>query len=288
MLTLQETTSYDAELVRWHEDLPSLLSDLASSCPEQLHRVRFVMKWRWQNIRIVLHRPVLLSIALRRTPFAMLSADEKIAVGKCRLLAAQTIEDISNECLPDLISGWNAVWFVFQAAMVPLVSLFSDASMPDEALTWRESVETAIAFMGRMEPWSISAKKSLSAVQRLYGAAKMHRTQQGEGEPGQQYPIQHPHAQMTHFPINTNVPSTYEYNAVPDISPLTMNNPHHPNPLSHGNVNLNAQAWNDANDLSGFWDGMMWDTNMPDTLDMPFGLVSGEYEFQGPGWMGQN
>jgi hypothetical protein len=242
------------------------------------------MKWRWQNVRIVLHRPVLLSTALRRTPFAMLSPDEKVTVGKCRLLAAQTIEDISNECIPDLVSGWNAVWFVFQAAMVPLVSLFSDASMPEEADTWRASVEAAIIFLGGMERWSVSAKRSLSAVQRLYGAAKVHCAQQGD----QQYP--NVPAQMTHFPVNT---TTYEYNAVPDISPLTMNNPHvhnlpqnHGPSLSHGNVHLNAQAWNNANDLNGFWDGMMWDTTLPDTCDMTFGLLGTEYEYQGQGWMG--
>jgi hypothetical protein len=252
-----------------------------------MHRVRFVMKWRWQNMRILLHRPVLLSTALRRTPFSILSPDEQVTVGNCRILAAQTIVDISAECLPDLISGWNAVWFVFQAAMVPLVSLFSDSSMSEEAKSWEASVEAAIVFLGRMERWSIQAKKSLSAVQSLYGAAKLHCAQRGEGDQGQQYPIQHPQARMTHFPVNTNIPPAYDYNNVPDISPLTMNNPHHPHPnLSHANVNLNAQAWNNANDLSGFWDGMMWDTNLPDTLDMPYGLVGAEYEYPGPGWMG--
>jgi hypothetical protein len=100
----------DSDLVRWWDDLPMMLAkDPEQSIPKFLHIPRLVMKWRYQNLRIVLHRPYLLSAALRKLPFANLSAEEKLAIKKCRIVAAKTIEDIAAECKQDVISGWNGV-----------------------------------------------------------------------------------------------------------------------------------------------------------------------------------
>jgi hypothetical protein len=278
LLAPSETLAFDDEIIRWHEDLPSILADMNESCPDFLKRVRSVMKWRFQNIRIVLHRPVLLSTALRRCPFIALTAEEKLAVGKCRIIAAKTIEDISNECLPDLIAGWNAVWFTFQAAMVPLVSLFSDASMPEETEKWCASIETALEFFQRSIPWSISAKRSMDAVARLYEAWKVHRAEQ----PQPSSPTQYSYSAMDHQ-------QPFDPNSVPDVGSLSMNSAVGPGPQGMG-------TWPDPramNNLSGFWDDMMWDTNLPDMLETPFGLP--DYDFQGaaqdsgaPCWMQGN
>ncbi|KAF2277280.1 uncharacterized protein EI97DRAFT_315566 [Westerdykella ornata] len=262
LLTPSETSQYDAEIVRWNEELPSLLSNLNEPCPPFLHRVRLVMKWRFQNIRIVLHRPMLLSTALRRCTFANLTAEEKVAVGKCRIIAAKTIEDISNECLPDLISGWNGVWFTFQACMVPLVSLFSDTSMPEEVEKWKASIETALAFFERSKPWSIAAKRSKDAISKLYQAYKLQFSGQLQPDPAQ--------AQHAYHHSNNGAPvmEGFGYSGVPDVSALSMNN---------------AVWGNDPNSmqqLSGYWDDMMWDTNLPDMLENPFGLGN-DYDFQG-------
>ncbi|KAF2194518.1 hypothetical protein K469DRAFT_725838 [Zopfia rhizophila CBS 207.26] len=276
LLAPSETSAYDAEIIRWHDELPSILSNMEEGCPDVLRRVRFVMKWRFQNIRIILHRPVLLSTALRRCPFGGLSAEEKVAVGKCRIIAAKTIEDISNECLPDLISGWNAVWFVFQACMIPLVSLFSDSSMPEEAEKWIASIETALAFFELSNPWSIAAKRSMDAVSKLYEAYKVQLSEQGQ--------LNHSHP---HFNPN-NVPSmegTFDYNTVPDVGGLSMS------PGAVGNWGADPST---MGNLNGFWDDMMWDTNLPDMLETPFGLGN-DYDFQGaaqdsgaPCWMQGN
>ncbi|KAF2466365.1 uncharacterized protein BDR25DRAFT_77772 [Lindgomyces ingoldianus] len=275
LLTPSETSAYDAEIIHWHDELPSILSNMDESCPDFLRRVRFVMKWRFQNIRIVLHRPVLLSTALRRCPFSALSAEEKVAVGKCRIIAAKTIEDISNECLPDLVSGWNAVWFTFQACMVPLVSLFSDTSMPDEAEKWRASIETALSFFERSKPWSIAAKRSMDAVSRLYEAYKVQLSEHNLPDHHQ------PHPQYASHNV-AGMEGAFDYNSVPDVATLSMN----------------PGAWGGEpgamGNLSGFWDDMMWDTNLPDMLDTPFGLGN-DYDFQGaaqdsgaPCWMQGN
>lgn len=110
LIPFEELNQLDADLVRWWDDLPSMLTkDPEDSIPSFLHVPRLVMKWRYQNLRIVLHRPYLLSAALRKAPFASLEADEKVAVGKCRIVAAKTIEDIAAEGKEELICGWNGV-----------------------------------------------------------------------------------------------------------------------------------------------------------------------------------
>jgi hypothetical protein len=86
-----------------------LTKDPEDSIPTFLRVPRLVMKWRYQNLRIVLHRPYLLSAALRRIPCPDLTGEEKLAVGKCRIVAAKTLEDIASECKNDVISGWNGV-----------------------------------------------------------------------------------------------------------------------------------------------------------------------------------
>lgn len=268
LLSPSETASHDAEIVKWHDELPAILSDVDESCPEFLRRVRFVMKWRFQNLRIVLHRPFLLNAALRRCPFNSLSADEKVAVGKCRIVAAKTIEDMSNECQPDLISGWNAVWFAFQACMVPLVSLFSDTSMPDEIQKWMATIETALAFFERAKPWSIAAKRSMDAVSKLYQAYKIQAVTQNQSEQ-RLFPI--PARQPPQFVNSMQGLGGLDFDQASQGTAYAM----HPDAMSGWSTDPT-----DMSNLSGFWDDMMWDTNLPDMMaSQPFGIPT-DYDYQ--------
>lgn len=168
------------------------------ACPEVLKTPRAIMHWRYQNLRMLMHRPILLAAALRRTSFRNMKAEEKIAVSRCRIVAGQAIADIIQSCQDHLIAGWNAVWLMYQAVMVPMVSLFSVLTMPttaasndsphatfegkvssavptgsdDDVEHWKAEIEKAIAFFKKMERWSVAAKKSGDVVQRLYDATK--------------------------------------------------------------------------------------------------------------------
>lgn len=206
-------------------------STMPNICPEYLKTARAVMHWRYQNLRIVLHRPSLLSAALRRVSYRNLSAEEKVAVGRCRIIASQAIADIDSMCEAELIAGWNAVWFMYQAVMIPLVSLFThlsitatsgsassgntddgvspnaSASSPnlaggeEDADKWRSQIETTIAFFDRMTHWSLAAKKSKDVVARLYEASKQlsqynanQLQQQRQQQQAQEYQQQEPSA----------------------------------------------------------------------------------------------
>jgi hypothetical protein len=236
------------------------------------------MKWRFQNIRIILHRPFLLTTALRRAPWAALSAEEKVAVRKCRQIASQTIEDMSQECMPDLLSCWNAVWFCFQACMVPLVSLFSDASMPEEIEKWKASLETALAFFEQAKDWSIAAKRSGDVVTRLYAAYKTHASTIAHQPQTIMSPNMYPPQQGNHqIHAQYTVPGTQ---APPMLNTDTAAYTQHA--AAFGQYNPATPTWAtpraDPTILNNFWDYMMWDTNMPDLLETPFGL-SNEYDY---------
>ncbi|KAL1893196.1 hypothetical protein Sste5346_006628 [Sporothrix stenoceras] len=183
LLRPDDRCSLDAQLVNWYQGLPWLLRT-TDPCAEPLYIARCIMKWRYQNLRMLLHRPVLLGLASSGQTHAPES--EIAAVEACRELAKQTIEDISHEWSRNQMSGWNAVWFVYQAAMVPLVSIFWQWSSP-RVPEWHKQIESVLAMLEAMEEWSLAARRSREVVWRMYEASR---------QPGLMQP--HPAATLMH------------------------------------------------------------------------------------------
>jgi hypothetical protein len=272
LLSPSETATYDAQLLKWYEELPSILSNPEEPCPEFLRRMRLIMKWRLQNIRIILHRPYLLTTALRRCTWSTLSAEDKAAVGKCRIVALKTIDEISQECMPDLLSGWNGVWFCFQACMIPLVSLFSDASVPEEVRKWKAAIETALRFFESVQDYSIAAKRSGDVVAKLYQAYKTYGTATSHVPTPAPMPLPQQYHNHVPYPVNTMAAAQMQLHAQANLGP--HQHAFHYNPATPTWATANA---NDPTILNTFWDDMMWDTNLPDMLETPFD----EYEYAG-------
>lgn len=357
LLKFETLVTLDADLVRWHEDLPTVLVPIPergqqrkdstshlghrppaatpsstsatvrnpfdfsqpperdnTACPDFLKTPRAIMHWRYQNLRMLMHRPFLLATSLRRTPYANLTAEEKVAVGRCRIIAGQTISDINITCPEELIAGWNAVWLMYQAVMVPLVSLFShlcssgaygqtqspgkgsldnDASAAmggdEDADRWCGQIETAMVFFDRMIHYSVAAKKSKDVVERLYEASK-HLT-----EYSNQQPSRHNRQQMPPPPppLDPNL-SPSQFLAGANIDPFTGTTPinlssftttqqqqQDNNPPPHSSF-LWAGSPNGDAAMNSFWDDMMWDT-FPTLSEMPgdaAGLMGmGQYEW---------
>ncbi|KAF2083134.1 hypothetical protein K490DRAFT_11732, partial [Saccharata proteae CBS 121410] len=281
LLQFEELVQIDNDLVAWYDNLPSILSNHSEPCPIHLRVPRSVMKWRYQNLRIVLHRPFLLSTALRRASFAHLSAEEKIAVGKCRVIACQTISDISAECTADLISGWNGVWFAFQACIVVLVSLFADISNTDDVDKWHQHIELALAYFDRMRSWSVAAKKSKDAIARLYEASKISGAALHHAS---SMPTPHPDQHLPDSAPTTTTTSTALFPSPHDAQPFGAGGfPVSSMPGASASVNglsMAGTVWDpqvagssaDLGNLSGFWDEMMWDTSFPEIPEDPFGV----------------
>ncbi|KAI9735800.1 MAG: hypothetical protein M1834_001264 [Cirrosporium novae-zelandiae] len=181
LLPFDEISRFDDELISWHKGLPPLLQT-NESCPERVRTPRAVMSWRYYNLRMLIHRPVLLNDALRSSlpnhpplsPHLPPSPDDLKIVTRCRTIASDNISNIEALWSRSQISGWNGVWLLFQASTVPLVTLFAETNRGNEkevrkAITQTERVVELLDSMGE---WSIAAKKSKAFVERLLEGAR--------------------------------------------------------------------------------------------------------------------
>ena len=162
----------DAELEAWYANL-RIRAPEPYSLP--LLTARAILNWRYYNLRIILHRPVLLSVAMRSalpdTHSRILSPDEISAVVKCRIAASKAIEDIAMNWQPNQLSGWNGTWFLYQACIIPLVSIFMDPTNA-EIEQWRHQVEISLDLFDRLVDWSLAARRTKEVVVRVYEASK--------------------------------------------------------------------------------------------------------------------
>lgn len=168
LIPATERRFMDTQLVDWYTNMP-LFMRTTDPCAEPLHIARCIMKWRYQNLRMLIHRPVLLNMAIN---YGAEQDDE--AVDTCREMARTTICDISQEWTRNQMSAWNAVWFLYQAAMIPLVSLFWEWDSP-LVHEWQHEVQTILKLLDSMEEWSLAARRSREVVWRMYEASRLPR-----------------------------------------------------------------------------------------------------------------
>lgn len=188
LLNKEDRGHLDGLLVDWYNTLPWLLQT-TEPCAEPLSLSRCVMKWRYWNLRILLYRHTLLTLASNSKGLTMTEHDVS-AIETCQELAKATIDDIKTEWMRHQMSGWNAVWFLYQAVMIPLVSILwqpKSPSLPE----WQSQVETALGLFDAMEDWSLTARRSRDVVCQIYNAScrfSSHDSsppQGGQGEQGQ-------------------------------------------------------------------------------------------------------
>jgi len=173
----EDRCNLDGQLVTWYSNLPWLLRT-TDPCAEPLYIARCIMKWRYQNLRMLLHRPVLLTMASNGMSSSVAEHD-LAAVETCREMAKATIEDIAREWTRNQMSGWNAVWFLYQAAMIPLVSIFWEWNSPQVG-EWQNQIETILELLDAMEDWSLAARRSREVVWRMYEASRQLSVMRGD------------------------------------------------------------------------------------------------------------
>ena len=172
----EDRENLDQQLVVWHDNLPWLLRS-TEPCPESIYTARSVMKWRYQNLRIVLYRPVLLNLANRGNEGAA-TQEELESVAKCRAIAKETIEDIAREWTPNQMLGWNGVWFMYQAVMIPLVTMFWESWNTQQVRECQRQIEVVLEAFEGLADWSLAARRSREVVAKMYEASKRPITRQ--------------------------------------------------------------------------------------------------------------
>lgn len=154
-------------LVSWFEGLPSFLRSSDPSAPD-LEDARLVLKWRYQNIRLLLHRPIILDTVIRKTLTQYLSPSEQAIVTKCRDIAAESIFSIQTEWRPTKICCWNAVWFLFQACLIPLMALTVESPEHSDYQSWSDQVQIGIAVCNDMSQLSPVGQKTKAFLEQLF------------------------------------------------------------------------------------------------------------------------
>ncbi|VTT76449.1 unnamed protein product [Fusarium fujikuroi] len=163
VLNAENRDLFDEALVNWHIHLPSILSN-DRDCDEPVHLARCIMRWRYWNLRMLLYRPALLDATTNhRTD----QEADHVAIEKCQQFSKTTIEDIAKTWLSHQMSGWNAVWFLYQAAMIPLLSMLwkPQSTVVSE---WRNQVQTALGLFEEMQNWSLTARCSKGVVSQIF------------------------------------------------------------------------------------------------------------------------
>lgn len=214
------------------------------------------MKWRYQNLRAVLYRPVLLNLAYRGSE-ATATKDDLAAINICRAIAKQTIEDIAREWTPNQMLGWNGVWFMYQASMIPLVSLFWESWNTELVRECQSQIETVIEAFDGMADWSLAARRSREVVSKMYEASKRPLTRQVSPRLGA----------LQSSGLN-GLNGTHGLGAV-QFQPMDGQEMHHLGMMEE-----------DLDPLNGIWDfdGMLWG-KLPDGLEMPFdGMPKMDFE----------
>ena len=126
---------------------------------------------RYMNLRLVLHRPRLLTTALRRVRGEHVQPDDQATVEKCRTFASDLVCAVRDDWLFNQLALRNTNWFLFQACMVLLLSLCSEPGHENRQ-SWINSIETSLRIFGKMSNFCSTIHRTREVVSAIYEASK--------------------------------------------------------------------------------------------------------------------
>jgi hypothetical protein len=170
ILTDDEVQTNDYLLASWIGSLPSSLRSFDLGVRD-VHDSRLILKWRYLNIRHLLFRPILLDTVIRNIRFEHLASNEQAAVTKCRDIAAESISSIQAEWLPNSACCWNAVWFLSQACLIPLMALAVESPDNLDYQSWCNQVQVGITVCGQISEVSAFGGRTRLFLERLFWKA---------------------------------------------------------------------------------------------------------------------
>ncbi|KAK2024053.1 fungal-specific transcription factor domain-containing protein [Colletotrichum zoysiae] len=170
--TASEMLKLDQELLEpWRTGVPSYFSETAT-VPPKYALAHAVMYWRCRNLRVIMYRPFVIRRALQARDRRLDDSPENVrAFEKCLADAKATITSISefwerNE--KNRLSAWYALYFLFQAALIPCICLRNDPNSSNAA-DWREQVTITIRCIAALAPANSSSPRCYQVIMDLCG-----------------------------------------------------------------------------------------------------------------------
>jgi len=134
---------------------------------------RSIMDWRYRNLRIIMFRPFVirkvLQARMRQEGLQQLDPATDTAISRC-LAEAKTsiisIDNFWNTGCRNCMASWYALYFLFQATMIPSVCLRNEPTS-SMAHNWREQLNTALSIMRSMFAINPASRECHEIVLRL-------------------------------------------------------------------------------------------------------------------------
>ncbi|KAI1367894.1 fungal-specific transcription factor domain-containing protein [Xylaria arbuscula] len=168
----EELLSMESRLIEpWLGNIPSYFAEGATT-PTRYRHAHMVMKWRVRNFRIIMYRPFVIRKALNsRDHRYSESPDDLQAYDICLNQARETIASISNhvaETRCNRLEAWYALYFLFQATLIPCICLRSDPTS-SAADDWKEQIMSAWKSITSLASLNSSSARCCQAISELCG-----------------------------------------------------------------------------------------------------------------------
>ncbi|KAL4783541.1 fungal-specific transcription factor domain-containing protein [Aspergillus varians] len=181
-ISINVAQALDHDLQEWYSSLDPVLKDTMNA-PPRMAVAREFLRNRYYNVRLTLSRCFLLYMAYdepkkhHRRPR---QAEEERMAHLCRSIAAEAIDTIALHWVPNRTQVWNSAWYLFQACMVPLLSIAmaavssnSGASIDldnNNIMSWYSSLNKALEIFTEMKPWMRASDRAPNIVEVLVQA----------------------------------------------------------------------------------------------------------------------
>jgi len=167
----------DTCINEWLASIPSFFSETTSQPPKFVF-CHAMLSWRYRNFHILMYRPFVIQrmiLDLRTDDMVQESHQQSItdvAIQRCCAAASETIHLISTfwsySERRNLLACWYALYFLFQAVMIPVICLRNDPQAVI-AFSWREQIRKSIETLREMVAMSSAAERCLGAIDVLCG-----------------------------------------------------------------------------------------------------------------------
>ncbi|KAI0159302.1 fungal-specific transcription factor domain-containing protein [Pestalotiopsis sp. NC0098] len=183
--TAEELLWLDQEFLEpWQSNLPSYF-DESSTVPPKYAFAHAVMKWRRRNFRIIMYRPFVIRKALNaRGVLSEESEADATAFNRCLEEAESTISMISeywSQNNHNNLTAWYALYFLFQAALIPCICLRNGPFEPN-APSWARQIQTTLRTIKALSPSNSSASRCYQVIMDLCGKYLSGAGPQGAAE----------------------------------------------------------------------------------------------------------
>ena len=163
----------DTLIEKWKSSVPHWYRQDATM-PPRFATAHAIMWWRLSNFKIIMYRPYVMFRVLQarsQDGNSVVPAAVQEAYHRCLREAEGSIVAISEfwaSSPPTRMSAWYALYFLFQASLIPCVCLRNEPTSPTSA-SWRSQISQTLQTMQLLSLVNPSAQECYDIIQRLCG-----------------------------------------------------------------------------------------------------------------------